>query len=644
LPGRFNKLILFVSLVASLSVALRLSVKLAAQNTLQLYVRTAFLDNYRVSYDTGSGFSSTESMANTVFPSESEHGVARVNFAVPSTSQRLRLELGERPASISIVRICLERSLIVFHCADGADLAAFTEALNDARIATNRRELDFISTGSNPSVVFKNEMIRSVQPRNSALLWSVRVTLFLTAALFLFCAFVALLRPVALWLSPDAAFDAAFVVGAAAALRATFYHFYQPGTVSDSDWFLRYLQFHIYGQPGSRGIVYPIFTTLWEPSRDTLFAAQFFLGVISGVLALLLLRSFKRASRWDILWALLATSLPVLIGMETIVLSESLSLFLILSALLALRGLMENPRSGIAVAGLGCWCAMLYHTKPQFGFVIPLCAIAMAFPAWWPTENGRAAVRRTVRFLVPVAALQVLAMTLNFTSGNFLGTSSMLGYSVFNHGQQYLSCPPVDADPRVRFYCDARAALGPNAATTSYTAWVIYPAIHQLNEPFYRVTEDYLRLSLHVIAQHPARYPTQVLTSFIDFWTSEVPMTRNLYLAGNQNYPGLGRFMQGLLPAERRIREAIAAVYFVLLLAVIGKRAWPSGKGTVFWVVITGILIGSSVLQAIVESSPENSRYAVPTEPLVWIGVVYSTVLLRSRSTSGTRSLETHSR
>ena len=107
---------------------------------------------------------------------------------------------------------------------------------------------------------------------------------------------------------------------AAAFERILFFRFFEPGGVSDSDLFLRYLQFHIFGIPGIRGVVYPAFTTLFGSHTFALFSMQFLLGSLGSVMVLMLLRSFKAASRWDIVWSLVATSLPALVAMEGLIL------------------------------------------------------------------------------------------------------------------------------------------------------------------------------------------------------------------------------------------------------------------------------------------------------------------------------------
>jgi hypothetical protein len=616
-----------VAAVLAFAGALGLSLEMAGQDVIHLYVRSPVTDFYRLYLDTGAGFADREFMSNTFFPTDPADSGPRVNFPLPPQTQGLRIALGEQPGSvIPIVRLCIERSLFVSRCLDGGNLAQYVVRTQEATAAANGNELSVHSSGYRPSVVFGKWLLEVLRPPVDASLFVVRLAIFIAAAAFFFCFFLALLRPMAAWWTRDAL----LLFAIAAALRALLFALFRPSTVSDSFLYLTYLQSDLFETPGLRGITYPAFLTLFGAHRDALFTVQFLLGAAGSVIVLLLLRSLKRPSRWDLLWALVATSVPALLAMESLILAESLSLFLILVALLIFRWLQANPPSAISTAGLGAACALLAHTKPQFGFMAVLLAAILVIPRFWPKPDWRQSVQRLAAFGAPVLALQFLALTLNFSYGNFRGTSSTLGYSLFDHGQQSIVCPTTSSDPHIRYYCEAQAALPPHGDPYGYTAWVMFPTMHRLQEPFYRATKDYEELSVRLIAQHPRLYVRTVWNSFVGFWTGEIPMVRHFLIFGDRDHPALHNFMTKLARVDRLFRDAIELAFFLLIVAAAFRRIPPNRDDILFGALMVTIVMASSILQALVESGRENPRFETPTEPLLTITIVYLVARLRA--------------
>jgi hypothetical protein len=301
--------------------------------------------------------------------------------------------------------------------------------------------------------------------------------------------------------------------------------------------------------------------------------------------------------------------------MEVIVLSESFTLFLLLATLLAFRSLQLQGVKVAAAAGLGATCALLYHTKPQFGFVIVLFAMALLF-------SRLRSFRSIAAFGAPVLALQILVVVIDSSAGNFRGVTSMLGYSLFDHAQQLLTCPSSDSDPHVQYYCQARAAIGNAGAPTGYTAWLIYPAMHGLQESFPEATADYAKLSFRLLAAHPVWYVGSAARSFWDFWTDDVPMVAPVFA---------GRGANMILALDRFLRRGIEIGFFVSLAALFFERVWRDGDRFFFGAVTALTVLGSATVQALAESGNEQARFAVPTMPLLTIVTVYLAAMILAR-------------
>ena len=145
--------------------------------------------------------------------------------------------------------------------------------------------------------------------------------------------------------------------------------------------------------------------------------------------------------------------------------------------------------------------------------------------------------------------------------------------------------------------------------------------MHRLGEPFHVVTEHYAALSFQLIAQHPRLYANTVLRSFWTFWTGEIPMVANLL--SRSNSPIVQTLTNAVVPVERWMRDAIVLLFFIAILAAIVLGIRPDRDAYLFCAVMVGIVLISSVLQALVESGRENPRFEIPTEPLLTMTIVY---------------------
>ena len=625
----FRERAAWLAALLAICAAVGLSFEFAAQDVLHLSVRSPVTDWYRIYPDTGAGLPEKEALANTLFPSQDGGPVSRVNFPLSPAAQRFSLSLGEVPGSkIQVARLCIERALLISRCLNGVDLAPYVESASQAEFAAADGVLLVKASGFRPSLIFGPALLNRLRPVRSLPLLLLRAAFVAMAACFFFAFFLALLRPVFAWSTKGAL----VVFGIALALRLLSVAFVQPGTVSDSDLFLRYFQVHLFSLPGIRGIAYPAFLNLFGGNLTPVFLAQFLLGACGSVIVLLLLRSIKPHSPSDLSWAVLGTSWPTLIGMEAIILAESFCAFLLLAAALIFRWLQLRGLSATGLAGLGAACALLAHTKPQFGFVTLVFAVLLIWPSLWKLQDRFQKARNLAWFVTPILVLQLFALGLNFSYGNYRGTSATLGYSLFDHAQQGVDCPNQSRDPHLQYLCQARAEIGTGAAPYAYTAWVIFPAMHQLHEPFPAVTADYAALSARLILEHPALYARTVSQSFFDFWTARIPMVQGLAITG-QRTPSVRKqeVAKFLLGADRYGRDAmVAAFFFAIVTAPVWMRRLERGSA-VFLAVLAAVVLCSATLQALVESGAENARFQIPTEPYLTLLVVAALAQQRAR-------------
>ena len=424
---------------------------MSSRDVVHLYVDSSVADFYEVYESRGPGGFGPFSTKNNYFPRVQSAGREPISFPVSSHMYQFRIDPGEQPVKVAILRVCVERTLFITRCISGADLIDYVDRTHDAVLSKLGSGMLVDSRSSDPYLELSRRLVPRLQPAFDPGLWIVRSLLALAAAAFFYCFFYS-------WIAPLAAFwnrDATWVFAAAVTIRALFFAKHPGGAASDSLLFENYLHEHLFILPGIRGIVYPAFLSLFPSRAPGIYATQMLLGALGAVIVLILLRSLKKPSRWDSLCAIVATSLPTLLAMELIVLSESLSLFFVLTGLAAFRHLQLHGASAVTAAGLGASCALLYNTKPQFGFAVVLFFMALLLPRV-------RSLRGLVAFAAPVLALELFVIGINNSAGNFRGVTSTLGYSLFDQAQQFLSCPGNDLDLRIKYYCQARAALPPN--------------------------------------------------------------------------------------------------------------------------------------------------------------------------------------
>jgi hypothetical protein len=582
---------------------------LNSRDVIHLYARSNTPDVYEIFETSGPNFAGQQSAANNYIPRVAKGGTVPVSFPVSSKVYQLRIDPGTQPVPVVIVQLCLERDLFVTHCVEGKYLAGYVDQAHEVALSADDGGLNVESKGGDPYFLLSPRLMAVLQPAADVPLFLVKCLIALAAAVFFFCFFYS-------WVAPLTGFwnlEATLTFMGAVAIRAYFFANYGRGTVSDSALFENYLHQHLFLMPGIRGILYPSFLALFPPRGTAVFLTQSLLGAVGAVMVLFLLRSMKRASRWDILFALAATSIPTLVVMEAIILSESLAAFLVLAALVAFRSLQLHGFRISVSAGLGAACAMLYHTKPQFGFTILLFAVTLLLA-------HRRSIGAIVAFGAPVLALQGLVIVINTSAGNFHGVTSTLGYSLFDHAQQLLTCPGSDPDPHIEYYCRARAALGASGNPTSYTAWVIYPAMHELRELFPEVTADYARLSFKLIAAHPVWYAGSAARSFYRFWVDDVPMVPAAIGRRNQNV---------VLPIDRFLRIGFEVSFFLSFAVLLSRRVRDDRNRLLCFLLTILIVLSSAAVQALAESGIEQARFAVPTMPLMLTAAIFAAGMTR---------------
>ena len=391
---------------------------------------------------------------------------------------------------------------------------------------------------------------------------------------------------------------------------------------------------------GRRTPGYPLVIALAGGSQPTIVLLQ----EIAGVLTSLLLYAITLA----------ATRRPVLafavglshslnlqqLYLEDILLSESLSAFSVAAALAALVAAAARLGSGrsatlllLLTGVLGAYALMV---RAQFIFLLgslPLLA-AFAVSGWRPNRSGlvsaaRAAAWVAVPMLVAIVAWSALVQA---KVGPFT-VSTQSGFGLVNHVHDQLEYAPqefaVVRDILIRTR-DARIKVVGNGFNTVWYGWPEVQRATGWTLP--QASQQFKRMSVAIIQRRPWQYLGTVTSAWLAYWT--VP---NLWEPERITPVALGRALEGVWWLEHKLLRLANLAFVGLVAAVV---VLPQLRRRLHWDLILTALAATVLLSSLLQAAADhgsNSRYGMPTQPLVLVVLVVAAARLRPLAVLPTR-------
>jgi hypothetical protein len=396
-------------------------------------------------------------------------------------------------------------------------------------------------------------------------------------------------------------------------VRLPLWMFYQPRVEGDSFTYLapaRLLQqgnYHLHD--GARPPGYPLFllATGLDPHRTWALQSVLGIGVSLLVFAIGLRLSGSVALGFT---AGLAHALsPDALFLEPFLISETLATFLLVLGC-ALLVVVEARRGGAAMlsTGAGMVVAALALTRPAYVYLVPLGTIFLAV-VW------RAGRRSAMGFLLPAVVLVGGLSLYNLRHLGVFTPYTMTGFNLSQHTGAFVELAP-QRDALLRdIYLAHRARVVARHRSHVGTIWYALPEMRRrtgLNDA--RLSQRWTRLSLELIARHPARYLGSVAPAWMAYWKRPHFWRLELLRA-----PALAR---ALAAAWRWVRPVAIAVN-AAFLAVAAATLWSLVRGRqppptrVFLVMV---VLAGSLVQAMSETG--GGRFAVPSMPLIQLVVL----------------------
>jgi 4-amino-4-deoxy-L-arabinose transferase-like glycosyltransferase len=366
---------------------------------------------------------------------------------------------------------------------------------------------------------------------------------------------------------------------------------------------------------GARAPGYPAFMALsfrifGLDNWSAIVAVQSLLGVGVFFIAYALWSQLYGRGTAAVLAAATAVFDPSVLSSESLVLSETLSVFLLLFSLWMLVGAARRV-SPLHAGAAGLSLAWLALTRPAFQLLVLPFVLYLALRLGSRLRSRAGAV--ALALLALTAALPVVAWSsFNYARFGYFTPMTTQGFILTSHSAPIALKMPQ----RYPQYADIVDIMKRNERRRGMTIWVAYPEIMQRrNLSFAQASRLMQEFSTDVLHDQPVAYAKSVYAAFRRFWdplTMAAPQWegRRLYVA----LFGIYRYLHtiGLL-----LFLAIACVDIARI------RRWRE-PGVLERLLIVSIVV-LVCLASTVPIAVENARYRIPLLPLMW-GVVVATV------------------
>jgi hypothetical protein len=403
---------------------------------------------------------------------------------------------------------------------------------------------------------------------------------------------------------------------------------YGPATAPDSETYLLLSRLirdgGLAGYEGQRTPVYPLFLLLCGLEPRAIMIAQGVLGILTSVLLFELSWWHTRRARIALAIGLSHSLALDLLLYESIVLTETLTTFLLVGSCVLVRVLLDRDRVDPGLAALlGAILSLLALTRPMFLFVAPLFALVVLLPWRGSPPNLRGRVWRVAAMVVPVIVLVGSWCLFNGRVNGTFGLTTMAGFHLTQHSGAIMEDAP-DSTAMVRdIYLAHRVEQRARKGTHANTIWDALPDLQRATGATYaQLSKRMGRISIELLMRHPGSYVRTAFYAWTRFWTRPIHWEV-------ERFGRWSRALRALWSLEFALGLGANAVFLGLCLrmAFDGLRRRPTDP----WLaVLAAVILGASVAQALMETAG-NGRYAIPLLPLVQYVVLTWTGLAIAR-------------
>jgi hypothetical protein len=378
---------------------------------------------------------------------------------------------------------------------------------------------------------------------------------------------------------------------------------------------------------GDRTPLYPLLILACGFNRGLIWFVQSVMGVaIAFILFGLAYRDTRNVavSFFVSLWYTLS---PNLIYLEPLVLSETLSGFLIiLSVLATVRILDAQGFTPGRYVCLGLVVALAGLTRPNLLTIAPIYLALILFQRYAWASGRLQRLKASAGYAIPIVVLMLAWCTCTWRAVGVFAPTTITGYSLSQHSGGFIEYAP-DRYATIRdIYVKYRAERTKVGKSHGNVIWEAYREMRDATGLSHAELSRELRnMSIGLFVRHPLLYLKSVFKAWAQFW--DAPCL--CFLEGLKFKPLIPTFHY-LFLAHRcmdiLINFSFLAISLYALCALVRRRKLD---GWGFRLLLIAIILAESVGQALVEFA-ENGRYALPFQPLTAY-VVMATLWYRFR-------------
>ncbi|MCX7765879.1 MAG: hypothetical protein N2246_04130 [Candidatus Sumerlaeia bacterium] len=378
-----------------------------------------------------------------------------------------------------------------------------------------------------------------------------------------------------------------------------------------------------------------IFTASGEDNYRAVVTVQLLISTFVPLLLYFILSPLARLRILAFLCALFSAFNLSLLGYDTLILTESLSIFLVAVAIfLIIRGLLSNSITPIIFASVTL--ALLSLVRPLFSalFII-VASVTFIWRQATVKKNNTSQPKLKSFLLHPSFIIFLLPLLLiggwafrNKLSYGIWGVSSSMGLNLTNLTGSFIEIAPAKTAPEKllqEIYLQRRE----RESNHFMLIWKLLPEIRErtgLSEP--EISRHYFNLSLRAIVRRPAEYLTNVALGWCSFWAGRQPMYGSpqylMYLAQHPLLKSIFFFYEISLLGSYFIHKYLTAIFITSLL-ILGYWHRNNAHALLVVFLITSVVFYTALLSSLIELG-ETPRYRAPVEPLI-LGTILLCIL-----------------
>lgn len=419
------------------------------------------------------------------------------------------------------------------------------------------------------------------------------------------------------------------IIGVALLMRLLVLSHYGPVAVNDTPGYERmaammrtgdYSEYDGWRTPG-----YPLFMNIMGNSAHNIVLAQSVLGIATVFIIYLIV--YKTTGIF-----LLAACFGIFVGtafnivfIDSYLLTESIATFLFtaIAAIIIVDACKQWRFAWGCPLCVGLITAYLTITRPQYIALIPVIALWLIFCTYGLTRPKRAS--RFVAYTIAASMPVLLLVMFNYSLLGKPLLSTTVGHNITQHTLPFIeSASKVDRLGVIPEMIELRDAYWQYAQDLGDNrAFIPRPHIDGTGKDS---SDYYLQLSIEAIKHNPDKYLLSAANAWLRFWRVSL-----LYDATYVHSHALDTVVSRIWVLQKLVWLALNVLF--IISAVLMAHSIVRYRTIGWYECITVMILAVSVLQALVEYG-DNSRYAIPVQPVIGVIAVYSIFVAdRSRTT-----------